>query len=86
MVNTMSKNTIKLIMVFSLLVVLIITGTIYAFVTSPTEKNVNNAVQTENKAAEKSESDKTESDKATIDYKTLYLEYYEKLSERYLVS
>lgn len=71
----MSKNTIKLITVFSLLVVLIVIGTIYAFVTSPTEKNVNNTVQTENKTAEKSESDKTKSDKVTTDYKTLYLEY-----------
>ena len=76
MVNTMSKNTIKLITVFSLLVVLIVTGTIYAFVTSPIEKNeTNNTVQTESKTVENSENDTAEADKAIVDYKTIYLEY-----------
>ena len=72
----MSKNTIKLITVFSLLVILIVTGTIYAFVSSQTEKiETNDIVQTENKTEEKSESNKAESNKGTIDYRTIYLEY-----------
>lgn len=72
----MSKNTTKLITVFSLLVILIVTGTICAFVSNQTEKiEADNIVQTENKTEEKSESDKAEFNEGTIDYRTIYLEY-----------
>lgn len=76
MTNTMRKNAKKIIAVFSLAVVLIVAGMIYAFVAGSNEKlETDNIVKTENKAIEKSEADKTKLKKENVDYKKIYLEY-----------